>query len=195
MSATPIISPSSGRIILAASARPLRAGAPQRPGFRRAAALRAGPDHGRRLLDQRDDRVARHAGGFGEWVAAGAAGWGWDDVLPHYRRLERDLDFAGPLHGADGRSRAPAPARAMAGLLPRGGRGGRGPPRLPFRRGHERRRGRTAIARCRSAACPSSGSARRWAISPKRCAGAPTCISSPTHMSRKFCSRATLPQD
>ena len=44
---------------------------------------------------------------FGEWVAAGAAGWGWDDVLPHYRRLERDLDFAGPLHGADG----PIPVR------------------------------------------------------------------------------------
>ena len=41
-------------------------------------------------------------GDFAEWVAAGATGWGWDDVLPHYRRLERDLDFAGPDHGQDG---------------------------------------------------------------------------------------------
>ena len=46
-------------------------------------------------------------GDFEEWVAAGAAGWGWNEVLPHYRRLEKDLDFAGPLHGADG----PIPVR------------------------------------------------------------------------------------
>ncbi|OZI67259.1 GMC family oxidoreductase [Bordetella genomosp. 11] len=37
------------------------------------------------------------------WAAAGAAGWGWDDVLPYFRKLERDLDFPGhPLHGGDG---------------------------------------------------------------------------------------------
>ncbi|MDH3232732.1 MAG: GMC family oxidoreductase N-terminal domain-containing protein [Alphaproteobacteria bacterium] len=41
-------------------------------------------------------------GDFEEWVAAGAAGWGWDDVLPYYRKLESDLDFDGPLHGKDG---------------------------------------------------------------------------------------------
>lgn len=29
-------------------------------------------------------------------------GWSWDDVLPHFRDVETDLDFAGPLHGADG---------------------------------------------------------------------------------------------
>ncbi len=44
---------------------------------------------------------------FEEWVEAGAKGWGWTDVLPYYRRLEHDLDFDGPLHGADG----PIPVR------------------------------------------------------------------------------------
>jgi choline dehydrogenase len=29
-------------------------------------------------------------------------GWAWEDVLPHYRAIESDLDYTGPLHGADG---------------------------------------------------------------------------------------------
>ncbi len=36
------------------------------------------------------------------WAERGAAGWGWDDVLPYFRKLETDVDFDGPLHGADG---------------------------------------------------------------------------------------------
>ncbi|MGV3480577.1 MAG: GMC family oxidoreductase [Sphingobium sp.] len=44
------------------------------------------------------------------WRDAGATGWGWEDVLPDFRRLERDLDFGGPLHGADG----PMPVRRHA---------------------------------------------------------------------------------
>ena len=40
---------------------------------------------------------------YDAWAAAGAEGWAWDDVLPCFRRLERDLDFAGPLHGSEGR--------------------------------------------------------------------------------------------
>jgi 5-(hydroxymethyl)furfural/furfural oxidase len=44
---------------------------------------------------------------YAEWVALGAAGWGWDAVLPYFNRLEHDLDFAGPLHGAGG----PTPIR------------------------------------------------------------------------------------
>ena len=39
---------------------------------------------------------------FDEWVSLGAAGWGWDDVLPFFRRLESDADFSGPLHGSTG---------------------------------------------------------------------------------------------
>lgn len=29
-------------------------------------------------------------------------GWTWRDVLPHFRAIETDLDFAGPLHGDSG---------------------------------------------------------------------------------------------
>ncbi len=39
---------------------------------------------------------------YDEWRALGAEGWGWEDVLPYFRKLETDLDFAGPLHGSDG---------------------------------------------------------------------------------------------
>jgi len=39
---------------------------------------------------------------YEDWVAHGAKGWGWDEVLPYFRKLERDLDFDGPLHGRDG---------------------------------------------------------------------------------------------
>jgi 5-(hydroxymethyl)furfural/furfural oxidase len=40
---------------------------------------------------------------YAEWQARGAEGWGWDDVLPYFRKVERDLDFDGPYHGKDGR--------------------------------------------------------------------------------------------
>jgi 5-(hydroxymethyl)furfural/furfural oxidase len=40
---------------------------------------------------------------YDEWESRGAAGWGWNDVLPFFRKVERDLDFDGPFHGKDGR--------------------------------------------------------------------------------------------
>ncbi len=40
---------------------------------------------------------------YDEWEARGAAGWRWETVLPYFRKIERDIDFDGPLHGADGR--------------------------------------------------------------------------------------------
>jgi 5-(hydroxymethyl)furfural/furfural oxidase len=41
---------------------------------------------------------------YADWVARGAAGWGWDDVLPYFKRVERDLDYpGGEWHGAEGR--------------------------------------------------------------------------------------------
>ena len=43
------------------------------------------------------------------WADAGAHGWGWDEVLPYFRKLERDLDFAGPLNGTEG----PMPMRRV----------------------------------------------------------------------------------
>jgi 5-(hydroxymethyl)furfural/furfural oxidase len=46
-------------------------------------------------------------GDYDEWARSGATGWGWDDVLPFFKRLESDNDFDGPLHGQDG----PVPIR------------------------------------------------------------------------------------
>src|SRR5258705_4952261 len=47
---------------------------------------------------------------FDDWAARGATGWDWNSVLPHFRRLETDQDFDGPLHGQDG----PVPLRRIA---------------------------------------------------------------------------------
>ncbi|WP_426958359.1 GMC family oxidoreductase [Muricoccus radiodurans] len=45
------------------------------------------------------------------WAAEGAAGWSWSEVLPYFRKLERDCDFGeGPLHGGSG----PLPIRRIA---------------------------------------------------------------------------------
>ena len=40
---------------------------------------------------------------YEEWEARGASGWNWNDVLPYFKKVERDLDFDGPFHGKDGR--------------------------------------------------------------------------------------------
>ena len=40
---------------------------------------------------------------YDEWEAKGAAGWGWKDVLPYFKKVERDMDFDGPWHGKEGR--------------------------------------------------------------------------------------------
>ncbi|MFD4509598.1 GMC family oxidoreductase [Streptomyces sp. NPDC058457] len=40
---------------------------------------------------------------FDRWVAAGAEGWSWEDVLPYYVRLEDEHDFPdAPYHGSGG---------------------------------------------------------------------------------------------
>ena len=44
---------------------------------------------------------------YSEWEELGAKGWGWSDVLPYYKKLERDLDFGGDVHGNNG----PVPIR------------------------------------------------------------------------------------
>jgi 5-(hydroxymethyl)furfural/furfural oxidase len=51
---------------------------------------------------------------YAEWVEFGAEGWGWDDVLPYFRRLETDTDMTADLgdgdpHGHDG----PVPIRRL----------------------------------------------------------------------------------
>ncbi|UYN93119.1 MAG: GMC family oxidoreductase N-terminal domain-containing protein [Enhydrobacter sp.] len=40
---------------------------------------------------------------YNEWAARGADGWGWNDVLPFFKKVERDLDFDNDWHGRDGR--------------------------------------------------------------------------------------------
>jgi 5-(hydroxymethyl)furfural/furfural oxidase len=44
---------------------------------------------------------------YAEWEALGAAGWGWDKVLPYFRKLETERDYPGEMHGSDG----PVPIR------------------------------------------------------------------------------------
>ena len=43
------------------------------------------------------------------WERQGAAGWGWAEVLPYFRKLEHDMDFGGPSHGRSG----PVPIRRI----------------------------------------------------------------------------------
>ncbi len=40
---------------------------------------------------------------YDEWEERGATGWNWDSVLPYFKKVERDMDFDGPLHGKEGR--------------------------------------------------------------------------------------------
>jgi 5-(hydroxymethyl)furfural/furfural oxidase len=40
---------------------------------------------------------------YDEWERRGAAGWNWEGVLPYFKKVERDVDFDGPLHGKEGR--------------------------------------------------------------------------------------------
>jgi 5-(hydroxymethyl)furfural/furfural oxidase len=40
---------------------------------------------------------------YDEWEQRGANGWRWETVLPYFKKIERDIDFDGPLHGTDGR--------------------------------------------------------------------------------------------
>ena len=46
---------------------------------------------------------------YDEWESLGARGWGWDDVLPYFKRLESDQDIDDDWHGKDG----PIPVRRV----------------------------------------------------------------------------------
>src|SRR5262249_27364732 len=46
--------------------------------------------------------IRGQAADFDEWEAQGNPGWGWRDVLPHYRRMEDHFLGASDLHGAGG---------------------------------------------------------------------------------------------
>lgn len=65
-------------------------------------------------------------GDYDEWAQFGLDDWSWNDVLPHFRRIENDLDFDNAMHGKDGevtiRRHAPEAwpplCRALAQALP-----------------------------------------------------------------------------
>jgi 5-(hydroxymethyl)furfural/furfural oxidase len=44
---------------------------------------------------------------YAEWEELGVKGWGWNDVLPFFKKLENDFDFDGEAHGKSG----PVPIR------------------------------------------------------------------------------------
>jgi 5-(hydroxymethyl)furfural/furfural oxidase len=46
---------------------------------------------------------------YDRWRDAGATGWGWDDVVPYFNKLEADANFSGTAHGKDG----PTPIRRL----------------------------------------------------------------------------------
>ncbi len=46
--------------------------------------------------------IRGHRQDYADWVAAGATGWGWDDLLPHFVRTEDQQRLSGPLHGRGG---------------------------------------------------------------------------------------------
>lgn len=46
---------------------------------------------------------------YDEWASLGLPSWSWDDMLPFFKKLERDLDFDGELHGKHG----PMPIRRV----------------------------------------------------------------------------------
>jgi len=40
---------------------------------------------------------------YNEWEERGAIGWNWENCLPYFKKVERDMDFDGPWHGKEGR--------------------------------------------------------------------------------------------
>ncbi len=66
---------------------------------------------------------------FNEWHERGATGWRWDDVLPYFKKIERDLDVQDEWHGQDGhipvrrvpQSQWPGHAKALAEAFGRAG--------------------------------------------------------------------------
>jgi 5-(hydroxymethyl)furfural/furfural oxidase len=52
-------------------------------------------------------------GDYDEWRDLGAQGWGWQDVLPYFLKLERDLDYLAPEGGSMHGEQGPMPVRRL----------------------------------------------------------------------------------
>ncbi|HEV2568800.1 choline dehydrogenase [Sphingomonas sp.] len=46
--------------------------------------------------------IRGHASDYDRWAQLGCTGWGWDDVLPYFRRAERSERGACDVHGGEG---------------------------------------------------------------------------------------------
>lgn len=46
--------------------------------------------------------IRGHASDYDGWRDAGCPGWGWDDVLPVFRRIEANQRLSAPWHGVEG---------------------------------------------------------------------------------------------
>ena len=46
--------------------------------------------------------IRGHRSDYDRWAAAGNEGWGWDDVLPYFKRSEANVRGPSAYHGADG---------------------------------------------------------------------------------------------
>ena len=46
--------------------------------------------------------VRGHREDYDDWVRQGCTGWGWDDVLPYFRKAENNEHGENAFHGADG---------------------------------------------------------------------------------------------
>ena len=64
---------------------------------------------------------------YDQWRQLGNAGWGWEDVLPYFKRSEDHVDGGDEMHGAGGEMAGRAPAHLLGPprRVPRGGGGGR----------------------------------------------------------------------
>jgi hypothetical protein len=60
--------------------------------------------------------IRGHAADYESWRAAGNAGWGWDDVLPAFKKLEDHFLGASEHHGVGGGWRIEAPRLSWAVL-------------------------------------------------------------------------------
>lgn len=60
-----------------------------------------------------------HRANYDAWRDAGCVGWGYDDLLPYFRRFESNWRGDGPLHGGDGpiRIRRAVPQTELASLF------------------------------------------------------------------------------
>ena len=54
-------------------------------------------------------QIRGQAADFDDWRDLGCSGWGWNDVLPYFRKLETDNDFSDDGHGKSG----PVPIRRL----------------------------------------------------------------------------------